>query len=526
MARLFFIWSSAILLVFTIITSFFHPAFLLLLILVIPYIALGVHDMYFSTHNVLRNHPVIGHLRYLFEFIRPEIQQYFVQTNLSGRPFSRETRSLIYQRAKKVNDTQPFGTQRDINTNGYVHLFHSLTPKNPDRSCLRITIGESNCKQPYNSSRLNISAMSFGALGSTAVEAMNLGAKLGNFAQDTGEGGLTPYHLKHGGDIIWQLGTGYFGARTEEGNFDPAKFKEKALKDSVKMIEIKISQGAKPSHGGILPAAKVDAEIAKIRGVAMGKDCISPPQHTAFDTPVKLLEFVAQLRELSGGKPVGFKLCVGVKSEFLGICKAMLATNITPDFITVDGAEGGTGAAPLEFTNRLGMPINEAIAFVHNALVGIGMREKITIISSGKVTSGYDIIAKISLGADMCNAARAMMMAVGCIQSLKCNTNHCPTGVATQDPRRTRAIVPEEKSVHVKNFHHATLESALDLLGAMGHEHFNELDAQHIYMRKNPVHSLAFNQVIEYLKPQSLLDPDTVVDSWRQHWERASKDKF
>jgi len=421
---------SIISVLFVTIVAFFWPPVLHLLWIIVPYILLGLYDIN-SNHNILRNYPVIGHFRYMMEFIRPEIQQYFIASNQSGRPYNREQRSLVYQRAKQVVDTLPFGTQHDITAVGYEFAAHSLAPKKVDEDTAYVTVGGPDCKQPYKASRLNISAMSFGALGQSAVLAMNLGAKLGGFAQDTGEGGLTPYHLKHGADIIWEIGTGYFGCRTKDGKFDAEQFAEKANLPEVKMIEIKLSQGAKPSHGGILPAAKITDEISEIRGVPKGQDCVSPPAHTTFSTPKGLLEFVQQLRELTHGKPVGFKLCIGKRSDFMGICKAMLETNITPDFITVDGAEGGTGAAPVEFINRLGIPINEAISFVHNCLVGINMRDKIRLIASGKVATGFDMVKQIALGADMCNAARAFMFSVGCIQAVRCHENTCPTGVTT-----------------------------------------------------------------------------------------------
>jgi len=464
MRRLFFYTSFAsLLLVFLL--QFIWPPAPYILIIVIPYILLGIYDAFISTHNVLRLYPVVGHFRYMFEFIRPEIQQYFVATNLSGRPYNRELRSLVYQRSKNVVDTLPFGTQHDITKVGYELAHHSLSPKEVPEDAARIQIGGPDCRQPYNSSRLNISAMSFGALSSTAVTAMNRGAKLGGFAQDTGEGGLSKYHLQ-GGDVIWEIGTAYFGCRTLDGNFDEDKFKKKANQDVVKMIEIKLSQGAKPSHGGILPAAKITKEIAEIRGIGLDKDCVSPPAHTAFDNPKGLLEFVKRLRELTNGKPIGFKLCIGKRKEFMGICKAMLETGITPDFITVDGAEGGTGAAPVEYTNRLGVPINEALVFVHSCLVGIKLRDKIRIIASGKVTTGFDMVTKIALGADLCNAARPFMFSVGCIQALRCNENTCPTGVTTQDPSRIKAIDVEEKSPRVANYHRNTIKSFLDLTGA------------------------------------------------------------
>ncbi|KGP62979.1 glutamate synthase, partial [Legionella norrlandica] len=378
----------------------------------IPLIILWIYDITQRKHTILRNFPVLGHVRYFLEFIRPEIQQYFIATDESELPFNRETRSMIYQRAKSVRDTIPFGTERDILSVGYTWALHSLSPKHSSEVEPRIDVGGSDCKKPYNASRLNISAMSFGSLSSNAIMALNKGAKIGGFYHNTGEGGLSPYHLQ-GGDLIFQIGTAYFGCRDEEGNFDEQEFTKEASRDEVKMIEIKLSQGAKPSHGGILPAAKLTEEIARVRKVPMGKDVLSPIAHTTFDNPVGLLYFVKKLRDLSGGKPVGFKLCLGRREEFFGICKAMLKTNILPDFITIDGAEGGTGAAPIEYTNFIGTPLESGLVFVHNALVGTGVRDKIRVICSGKVSNGFDLLTNIALGADICNSARAMMMAIG-----------------------------------------------------------------------------------------------------------------
>ncbi len=425
--NLFFIVSIASLFL-VLVVQFFWPPIWYFLVIVIPYILIGLYDLYFNIHNILRNYPVLGHFRFFFEFVRPEIQQYFINTNQSGRPMNRETRSIVYQRAKNVNDTLPFGTQQDIDSAGYEFAYHSLNPKNVPETASRIIIGNRDCQKPYDASHLNISAMSFGAISSNAILALNKGAKTGHFAHNTGEGGISSYHLEHGGDLIWQIGTGYFGCRSKNAGFDPVEFKRKAAFDSVKMIEIKLSQGAKPSSGGILPAVKVTPEIAKFRGVEPHQDCISPPYHTEFSTPEGLLEFIARIRELSEGKPVGFKLCLGKHSEFMGICKAMLKTKILPDFISIDGAEGGTGAAPIEYSNFLGASINNAIAFVHNCLVGTNLREHIKIIASGKIANGFDLLSKIALGADSCSVARAMMFALGCVQSLRCDKNTCPTG--------------------------------------------------------------------------------------------------
>lgn len=466
--RALFYYISIIGLLITAIGCFFWQPIAYALIVLVPYITIGILDINSKKHTVRRNYPVIGRLRYMLESIRPEIQQYFVESEQNGKPYSREIRSLIYQRAKGVLETLPFGTKNDLTQSGYEFSHHSMSPVVVDKSTARVTIGGLTCSKPYNASRLNVSAMSFGALSPNALLALNKGAKHGGFAHNTGEGGISPYHLEGGGDIIWQIGTGYFGCRDKEGNFNRDIFREKSSLEAVKMIEIKLSQGAKPSHGGILPGAKVNQEIAEIRGLEIGKDAISPPMHSAFTTPIELLEFVAELRELSGGKPVGFKLCIGIRKEFMAICKAMLKTGITPDFITIDGAEGGTGAAPIEFVNRLGTPINEAISFVNNCLIGINVRNKVTLIASGKIATGYDMIIKVALGADICNSARAMMFSLGCIQSLSCNTNLCPTGIATQDKRRWKSLDVEDKYRRVANYQKNTVHSFLDVLGAMG----------------------------------------------------------
>lgn len=503
---------------------FWHQS-LYLLIAIIPLILLGIYDIS-CRHNVLRNYPVIGHLRYMFEFIRPEIQQYFVATNLSGRPYNREIRNLVYARAHRELDTHPFGTEHDISDRGYEFIHHSLNVKKVAKECGRILVGGPNCKKPYNASRINISGMSFGALSKNAVMAMNLGAKLGNFLQTTGEGGLTEYHLKHGGDLTWQLGTGYFGCRTLDGKFDDQQFIEKANLDVVKMIEIKISQGAKPSHGGLLPADKINEEISRFRGVPMGQDCLSPPTHSEFSTPIELMHFIQKLREQTGGKPVGFKLCIGKRTEFMGMCKAMLKTGITPDFITIDGAEGGTGAAPLEFSNRFGMPINEGLAFAHNCLVGTNLRDKIRVIASGKVASGFDVIVKLALGANMVNIARPMMFSVGCIQALRCHTNTCPTGVTTQDPKRYRALVVKDKGPHVANYHELTMEGFLELVGAMGLETPDDLEPHMIFFRINEGNSKSFDQLFHYIKPGYLLDNDNIDPYYGVPWQASSAEHF
>lgn len=509
----------------TVILGLFWPPAFWLLVLLVPYALVGLYDLLTTRHNVLNNYPVLGHFRYMLEFVSPEIRQYFVETNESGRPFNRIVRSLVYSRAKGQVDTQAFGTQYDILKVGYHRANHSLAPKEVPESEERILLGGPQCEKPYLASRLNVSAMSFGALSANAIRALNGGARDGGFAHNTGEGGLSPHHLAEGGDIIWQIGTGYFGCRTPEGGFDKDKFAERARMEVVKAIEIKLSQGAKPSHGGVLPAAKVDAEIAVIRGVPVHQDVISPPVHSAFDGPTGLLNFVQQLRDLSCGKPVGFKLCIGARSEFLSICKAMLETGILPDFITVDGAEGGTGAAPVEFTNRLGTPLNEALIFVDNSLRGVGLRDKIRVIASGKVATGYDMIEKCALGADMCNAARAMMFAVGCIQALHCNTNRCPSGVATQDPVRGRAVNVPQKRKRVHRFHDATLESFREILGAMGKERVSDLRPSDIFRRTADEREWSYAQLYTFLEDGALLGADIPAE-FADDWARASPAQF
>lgn len=524
MVRLLFYVFAILSIAFVFIGSFFWPNIHILLFFIIPIILLGIYDIR-SKHNVLRNYPVIGHLRYMFEFIRPEIQQYFIATNLSGRPYNRETRELIYQRAAGLNDTLPFGTQHDIDELGYIFIEHSLKPAVYSRDTSRIEIGGKDCKRKYNASRLNISGMSYGALSPTAIEAMNHGAKLRNFAQNTGEGGLTKHHLKYGGDIIWQIGTGYFGCRNPDGSFSEEKFKTKAHLDEVKMIEIKLSQGAKPSHGGLLPAAKVNEVIAEIRGIPVGEDCLSPATHSTFNTPLGLLKFVQRCRDLSGGKPVGFKLCIGKRSEFLAICKAMLETGITPDFITVDGAEGGTGAAPLEFSNHIGTPINEAILYVHNALIGCNLRKEITLIASGKISKSFDMVTKIALGADCCHVARAMMFAVGCIQALRCHKNTCPTGVATLNKHRYKAIDPIDKGQAVANYHRLTIRNFLEILSAVGIADPADISPEHIKYKQSPEIVKTFADLYPQLEPGALLGRNIPID-FKDDWEKADANHF
>jgi glutamate synthase domain-containing protein 2 len=523
--RGFVFLSIALLLLIALWSAYWPPAAWLLL-LVLPLVLLGVYDMLQRRHSVLRIYPVLGHIRYMFESIRKEIQQYFVESDIDGAPIPREFRSLVYQRAKGDRDTRPFGTIFDVYGDGYEWINHSLAPCEIDDRDPRIVFGEGACTQPYAASPLNISAMSYGALSKNAIMALNKGAKMGGFAHNTGEGGLSPYHQKYGADIIWQIGTGYFGCRNAAGGFDVARFEEKATLPIVKMVEIKLSQGAKPGHGGILPAAKVTEEIAAIRHVPMGQDVVSPPAHSAFDTPAGLLEFVARLRELSGGKPVGFKLCIGAKSEFLGICKAMLETGIRPDFITIDGSEGGTGAAPVELTNSVGTPMRDGLIFVNRALQGTGLRQHIRLIAAGKALSAFHMIRILALGADTVNAARAMMFALGCLQSRSCNTDKCPTGVATQDPARYKALDVDLKGQRVANYHKAMIHNLLELLAAAGVRRLEDLRPRHIQRRVNGSVVMNYDEMYPPIPDGCLLQSSTVPVDWRAAWENAASHRW
>lgn len=514
---LFAIASPIIILVFS---WFWWPASWLLLAIV-PFIVMGVFDVTQKKRSVLRLYPVIGRLRFLLESIRPEIQQYFVESDINGTPVSREFRSLVYQRAKGQRDTRPFGTQSDVYRVGYEWLDHSMAPSDIKNHHPKVRFGSKTCAQPYDASLVNISAMSYGSLSKNAILALNKGAKMGGFAHNTGEGGITPHHRKHGADLIWQIGTGYFGCRNDDGSFNAEKFAEKAVDDQVKMIEIKLSQGAKPGHGGILPAAKVTAEIAEIRHVPIGQDVISPASHSAFSTPLELLEFVAQLRELSGGKPVGFKFCVGRRYQFFAICKAMLETGITPDFITVDGGEGGTGAAPLEFANSLGEPLRDGLNFVHSALVAVGLRDDIRIIASGKIFTAFHILRVMALGADTVNCGRAMMFALGCIQARQCNSGLCPTGVATQDPKRALALDIENKAKRVSLFQQDTLENLLELAAAAGLDNYLQVRPELVNRRVSPTQTLTYAEIYPEVPSGCLLSESTVPDQWKFAWGKS-----
>jgi len=502
-----FITISIIILVTIALISLVWKPVLWSLIFFGPLILLGISDILQKKHTIKNNFPIIGHGRYLLEKIRPEIMQYFVETDTEGAPISRMFRTLIYQRAKRVNDTTPFGTKMDVYRSGYEWLNHSMYAvdhKNVNPHP-RVTVGGPDCKNPYSASLLNISAMSFGSLSKNAVLALNKGAKKGEFAHNTGEGGISPYHLEYGGDLIWQIGTGYFGCRTHEGKFCPDTFTKKAILDNIKMVEIKISQGAKPGHGGILPASKNTEEIAAIRDVKPNTDVNSPPTHSAFTSPVDLMNFIKLLREKSGGKPIGFKLCIGEEEEFIDLCKAMISTGIKPDFITVDGGEGGTGAAPVEFSNSLGMPLRDGLAFVYNTLVGFDLKKDIKIIASGKIFSGFHIARAIALGADMVNSARAMMLAVGCIQALECNNNTCPVGVATQNKSLMKGLDVDDKAERVTNFQHETLHSFSELIAAAGISKPDDLKRRHINRRLNMNTVLKYHEIYPYIEKGSLL---------------------
>lgn len=509
----------------TLVTALIWPVVLLSLIITAPLIGVGIQNLLQKKHALLRNFPLLGNARFFLEKFRPHVHQYFIESDTGGAPISREVRSLIYQRAKLETETLPFGTQKDVYQTGYEWVCHSLVPKHVELESLRVKIGGPQCRRPYSSSIFNISAMSYGSLSKNAILALNGGAKLGGFYHNTGEGGLSPYHLSEGGDLVWQIGTGYFSCRTENGDFCPEMFKEMSAHENVKMIEIKLSQGAKPSHGGILPAAKLTPEIVAIRKVQAGKDVVSPPGHREFNSPKGLLQFVQKLRDLSDGKPIGFKLCIGERHEFIAICKAMLETKILPDFITVDGGEGGTGAAPMEFSNSVGAPLEEGLSFVHDVLIGFDLRKHIRIIASGKIHTAFNIFSRISMGADICNTARGMMMALGCIQARLCNTNHCPTGVATSDEKYTYGLVPSEKKVRVYNYHRKTLFAFADLMGAAGLEFTSQIARQHVMRRVSPEKVCTYADIFPYI-PRGCFLIDNIPAEFQQIFARATSEQF
>ncbi|HWK46725.1 MAG TPA: FMN-binding glutamate synthase family protein [Stellaceae bacterium] len=505
--------------------SFIHPVFLFLAAATGSLVAIGTYDLLQTHHSILRSYPIAAHLRFLFEEMRPEIRQYFLESDTDGTPFNRNKRSMVYQRAKGVLDKRPFGTQLDMYAPAFEWLNHSMAPHEPATEPFRVMIGGADCTKPYSASIYNISAMSFGALSANAIRALNKGAKLGNFAHDTGEGGFSRYHREHGGDIIWEIGSGYFGCRDEAGRFSPERFAEQAADPQIKMLELKLSQGAKPGHGGVLPGAKVSAEIAATRGVQIGVDCVSPARHSAFSTPLEMMGFIAELRRLGDGKPVGFKLCIGHPWEFLGICKAMRETGIYPDFIVIDGAEGGTGAAPVEFADHVGMPLREGLVFAHNALVGLGIRDRIRLGASGKITSAFDLSRTMALGADWCNAARGFMFAIGCIQSQNCHTDRCPVGVATQDPHRQRALVVLDKAERVFHFHRSTLKALAEVIAAAGLHHPGQLRPFHFSKRTAATQVARFDQLYHFLQPGELLT-GTDHPQFKDAWIAARADSF
>lgn len=489
---------------------------------------MGYIDMFQTRHTIRRIYPLMGRLRYVMEELRPKMYQYFIESDIDGRPFNRVDRSTVYQRAKEQRDTIPFGTQYDVYSEGYEWMCHSIAPKafetlNQDP---RVMVGNKGCKHPYSASILNISAMSFGSMSGNAIEALNAGAKIGNFAHNTGEGGLSDYHLKHGGDVVWQIGTGYFGCRDEHGKFNPELFAEKSKHPNVKMIELKISQGAKPGHGGILPASKNTEEIARIRHIQPHTKVVSPPYHSAFDTPLEMVQFIQKLRDLSGGKPVGFKLCIGHKSEFIAICKAMIHLDIYPDFITVDGGEGGTGAAPPEFSNRVGAPMIDSVDFVHNILNGLNIRQHIKIIASGKIVSAFDVARAIALGADMCNQARPMMIALGCIQALLCNTNKCPTGITTQDPKLTVGLVVDDKKHRVANYHKNTIKNFVELLGASGLDEVQNITRSHIYRRISLNDMITYEELFPSIQLGTMLAEEGIPAKYRLDFKLADMNRW
>ena len=487
---------------------------------------LGFIDYMQPRQAIRRNYPILAHFRFFFEYIRPEIRQYFIESDTEELPYSRAQRSIVYQRAKGVPDKRPFGTQVDVYRPDYEWINHSMLPTEIPTHDFRIDIGGSGCTQPYSASVFNISAMSFGALSPNAVLALNTGARRGGFYHDTGEGSISRYHREPGGDLVWEIGSGYFGCRDDLGRFDPARFRDNAALSQVKMIELKLSQGAKPGHGGVLPGPKVSREIAEARGVTLGQDCISPPRHSAFSTPIELMQFVARLRELAGGKPVGLKFAIGHPWEWFAMVKAMQETDILPDFIVVDGGEGGTGAAPLEFADHVGAPLREALMLVHNTLVGVNLRDTIKIGASGKIVTSFDIARTIAMGADWCNAARGYMFALGCLQAQACHTGHCPTGVTTQDPRRMRALVVPDKAERVYQFHEQTLHALKELLAAAGLVHPNQLGPEHVIRRVSSTEVRSLATLHPWVQPGALLTTVPKLPVFEVFWAVSRADSF
>lgn len=503
----------------------YSPSFLWLFIVLLPLLALTAWDVIQPRHSLLRNYPVFGHLRYVLEEFRHHIRQYFIEGDRDEVPFSRVQRAVVYRRAKGVDDSIPFGKLTDVYAPGYEWFEHSMVPHEPAEGDPRVTVGNAQCAQPYSASRFNISAMSYGSLSSHAILALNLGAKEGGFFHDTGEGGISRYHTRHGGDLVWEIGTAYFGCRTEDGSFDAGIFREKAASAQVKMIEVKLSQGAKPGGGGLLPGVKVTAEIAYARGIPEGVDCHSPAAHREFSTPLEMLEFLSRLRELSGGKPIGFKLCIGRRYEFLAVCKAMLETGIHPDFITIDGSEGGTGAAPPELIQSIGSGMDDGLIFAHNALVGAGLRNDVRLICAGKIVNGFDVASKIAIGADICNSGRGMMFALGCIQARACNRNICPTGITTHDPWRVHGLSVADKAPRVARYHRGTIRHLQVLLGACGLADAEELRPEMLWRRITHLEARNYRQLYRYLEPGELL-AGSPGEEWEQWWRDAQPGSF
>lgn len=523
----FVFFSIVSILIVYVIHWFVWPLFIWIYVLLIPIILLGYYDMFQSRHAIMRNFPILGRGRYIFEELRPKIYQYFIESETNGKPIPRMYRSVVYQRAKKENETTPFGTQLEVYEEGYEWMNHSIGALDAHKmnSNPRVIIGGVDNPNAYAASIYNISAMSFGSLSRNAIEALNKGARIGQFAHNTGEGGISPYHLAGGGDLIYQIGTGYFGCRTLAGDFDPTMFKDKAELPTVRMIELKLSQGAKPGHGGILPAKKNTEEIARIRNVEAGTAVLSPPYHSAFNTPIGLLEFIQQLRILANGKPVGFKLCVGHPREFISICKAMLETEIYPDFISVDGGEGGTGAAPLEFSNSVGMPMTDGLVFVSDILRGFGLRDKIRLMASGKIITSFHMFKALALGADICYSARGMMLALGCIQALECNTNTCPTGVATQDEELVAGLKVEDKAERVANFHARSMQNFIELMAAAGKQHLTEIDRRDVFRRVSPYEVKTFEEIYPSIAHGAFAQGD-IPAQWQGFYNEASAFRF
>lgn len=526
MSRYLIIKLVALLSFASIIAAYFlSPHALWPLIVLLPLLALGIYDLVQKKRAILRNYPIIGHIRFLLESVRSEIRQYFIEGERDELPFSLEQRSLVYRRAKQVDDSLPFGTIHDVQAPGHAWLAHAIKPLTITDADFRLTIGGAQCKQPYSASILNISGTSFGSFGAHAIMAFNRGAKLGGFAHNTGEGSISPYHRKYGGDLIWQIASGYFGCRKDDGTFDPDKFQTQAADPQVRMIEIKLSQGAKPGHGGVLPRAKITPEIAETRGIPMGEDCISPAAHSAFSTPIEMMHFIAQLRELSGGKPVGFKLAIGYRHEFMALVKAMIETGITPDFIVIDGAEGGTGAAPLELSNHVGMPVLDGLNFAHSILTGAGLRNQIKLGASGKAISAFDLCTFYAAGADYVMAARAFMFAISCIQARACHTNKCPTGITTQDPLRQKAINVPEKSQRVVAYHRSTMHAFAELLGAAGLAHPEEIRSHYLTIRTDNGQHIRGDERFPCLPEKALLQGH-LPESYAVDWQRAQAGSF